>query len=176
MVGGGLEAQTPNGPAGDVLFAPGVFLDVALDVPGVFAPDLRLSGARRTGAAVTTPVGTGSPLWLTLDLSFCPVRTLHRALTACADVEGGALQVHATGPGTSGQSRPWVAPGLEGRLGWPVVGGAGGTELLGELEVGLRAPLVRDTFYFLDNPSDFRIYAAPALIAHGAIHLGVRFW
>ena len=165
----------PDGSSCRVLFAPGAFVDLAADTPSFFAPELRLAGTRTMGRVVTTAEGTGSPLWLTLDLSFCPVRTRGVALSACADVEAGSLHVNATGQSTASPSRPWLAPGVEGRLASPSISILPGADLVLDLELGLRAPVTRDTFYFLDNPNNLEIYGAPALLAHGAIDVAVRF-
>jgi hypothetical protein len=154
----------------------GAFVGVGLDGPGVFTPELRLAGARTEGSTVNTSAGSGQPIWLTLDLSFCPVHSARHVLAACADFEGGTLQVDTSAAGASSRSRPWLAPGLGGRLSVPDVSLASRLQLLLELEVGLRVPLVRDTFYFFDNPSNFQVYEAPVLMAHAAIDVGLRFW
>ncbi len=154
----------------------GAFVGVALDAPDVFAPELRLAGARTEGSTVDTSAGSGQPIWLTLDLSFCPVHTARRVLAACADLEGGTLEVDTSAAGASSRSRPWLAPGLGGRLSVPDVSLAPRLQLLLELELGLRVPLVRDTFYFFDNPSNFQVYEAPVIMAHAAIDVGLRFW
>lgn len=155
----------------------GGFVDVTREALGIFAPELRLSGARAAGPTVTTSIGSGQPIWLTLDLSFCPLRTARRVLSACADVEGGVLHVDASAAGSSSSpSRPWIAPGLGGRISFPDVSIASRLQLLVDLGLAVRAPLVRDTFYFLDNPSNFQVYRAPVLVARGEIDVGLRFW
>jgi hypothetical protein len=154
----------------------GAFVDVTREAPGIFAPELRLSGARTAGATVNTSVRSGQPIWLTLDLSFCPLRTARRVLSACADIEGGALHVDASTAGASSPSRPWIAPGLGGRISFPDLSIASRLQLLVDLDLAVRAPLVRDTFYFLDNPSNFQVYRTPVLVARGEIDVGLRFW
>jgi hypothetical protein len=154
----------------------GAFVGVTREAPGIFAPELRISGTRTAGATVTTSVGSGQPIWLTLDLSFCPLRTAHRVLSACADVEGGVLQVDASATGPSSPSRPWIAPGLGGRISFPDLSIASRLQLLVDLDLAVRAPLLRDTFYSLGNPSNFEVYRAPVLVARGEIDVGLRFW
>jgi hypothetical protein len=104
------------------------------------------------------------------------VRALGQILAACADVEAGTLAVNATGVGTRDQTRAWVAPGVAARVSWPHIALGTHAELLVDLEVGLRVPLLRDTFYFLDNPNNYQVYDTPSVVGRGAVDVGMRFW
>ncbi len=172
-VGGRFEVltQPPEAAPGG-----GAFLAATLDRADVFAPEVRLGGMVTAGTPVTTPAGSAQPVWLTLDLSLCPFRVAGRVLAACADFEGGTLQVNSTSAGANSPSRPWLAPGLSGRLSWPGLALTRRAELLLDAEVGARVPLERDTFYFLDNPSNFQVYAAPTVVGHASVDVGLRFW
>jgi hypothetical protein len=171
-MGGSFEAATLQG----LRFSPSVFLEVLQRTPGPYAPDVRLAAQRAEGTAVSQPEGTGKPLWLTLDLSLCPLRWWAGALAACADVEAGSLQVSATGTDTTSRARFWMAPGLEGRLAWPAMAIARRVSLVVDVELGLRAPVVRDTFHFLEIPNEFVVYTPPAIVTHAGLDLGLRFW
>ncbi len=174
-LGGSADAVATQGIGGDVALAPGAWLGAARSFSRHVALDARIAAQRTEGSSVSTSEGTGKPTWLTLDLIVCPFRWFDDVVAACADVQAGALQVAASGVATSSQSRSWVAPGLAGRIQWPAVSLAEGVALTADAQLGARAPVLRNTFHLLDNPSEFVVYAAPAVVAYGEIDVGVRF-
>jgi hypothetical protein len=179
VAGASVEALAPDGvggPGSGIAFGVSTFVGFAPRRPGVLAPDLRLSAARSQGGTATTAVGTGTPVFVTADAAFCPLHAFGNGVSVCSDVQAGVLELRATGPATRSVSRAWVAPGAAARLAWPPLAMAAGVALILELEIGLRVPLLRDTFYFLDDPGRFGVYGAPPVVARSAIHLGLRFW
>jgi len=174
-LGGTAEADATQGLGEDVALSPGIYVGISRDLSRHVALDLRLAAQRTEGSSVSMSEGTGKPTWLTLDPMVCPFRWLDHVISACADVQAGTLQVSATGADTSSQTKPWVALGLAGRITWPDVALGPKLALVVDAQLGARAPLMRDNFHFLDNPSVDVVYVPPALVAHGEIDVGLRF-
>ena len=84
--------------------------------------------------------------WLVGRIEGCPLRFSPYptvVISPCALLDAGALEASGWGRTSSGdRTRPWVAPGLLGRIQWDFFG-----PLLIEAEGGAMFPLVRDTFY-----------------------------
>jgi hypothetical protein len=109
--------------------------------------------------------------WMTANVEACAFRLpLSAAVSVvpCIPLEGGLLSVTGTGaPNTVTQQRPWFTVGGLARLELAL-----SARFLVEARVGLAAPLVRDTFYFLPNTDVFR---PPAVVGTGGLGVGVRF-
>lgn len=146
-------------------------IDVARVGSGILAPAFRFSFLQADSGELTP---AASPLlrtrfrWTAGRLEGCPVRLPLGPVVAypCALVEAGVHDSDGQSPfapgGTLpdaqhlGVARPWVAPGLLGRLQLAVSG-----DLVLELQGGATFPLIRDTFYF--GPTST---APGAIIAH----------
>ncbi len=176
-VGGSVDAVLPDGFTGNLAVGPRVFIEASRRSSGLFGPTIRLGGERISGATATMPpIGSASPQWLTLDLSFCPIRVFRASLSLCGDVEGGSLQLDAIGKGTSTKVTPWGAAELLSRLKWPALAITDRLALAFDMELGLRVPLSHETFYFLNDPEKFVVYSTPAVIPHGALEVALRIW
>jgi hypothetical protein len=174
--GGSAVGLTLNGVGGELVVAPAVFVEATREGAGTFVADARVTATRAEGPTVTNSEGTGKVRFFTLDPSSCPLRVANRLLAACADFEVGVVQVEASGKQTTSGAGAWLAPGLGARLAWPAIALGAHAELALDVELGVRVPLVRDAFYFLDKPSDYRVYQAPWAIPWGGADVGVRFW
>jgi hypothetical protein len=144
------------------------------DVPGsIVAPSLRVSALVVPSGEVHRGPAFAQFTWIAGRIEGCPLTftlSAELAVSPCVIVDGGVLRAqggkrHAA---TTTRVRPWIAPGLLGRLQWRLVG-----PLSLELEAGATFPLVRDTFYVAP---DFILQGTPAAGALAAGGVSVRFF
>lgn len=178
-------AASAIGPSTTLVLSGAV--DVAKEGEGMLAPAFRLGLISAAGAEQAV---SGAPLLraryrlTAASVEGCPVRLPLAgplALYPCLHVEAGAIGASGLSPYTpAGQlpkavrldtTRPWIAPGITGRLQLAVAGG-----LILEAQGGLILPLFRDTFYFGQPPStagEITSHQVPA--AGGFVSGGVGF-
>ena len=106
-----------------------------------------------------------------VDLVGCLARPLGRELegAACGGLHAGVLEAQGQQiDEPRAEQRPWLAPRVGGRLRWsPETGG------LVELNMGVTAPIFRDSFLF-ENPS-VQIHRPPAVGFWGSVGGGFTF-
>jgi hypothetical protein len=150
--------------------APSLFVDLAFARRAL--PSVRLSVGRAARDAASSSRGDAQMIWLFTDLAVCPLHTSSASLAACAEIEAGALEARVTGAATQSRTRPWLALGLAGRARPLRVDLSPSLQLFVELELGVRAPLLREAFFF---EPDQTVYRAPALVLEGRSYAGMRF-
>jgi hypothetical protein len=158
--------------------APGIlpgaegFLALERTGSATLSPAFRLSALWAESGAIRRGPALASFTWMAWRLEGCPLRFTPSArvrLSPCGLLDAGMLQAEGRGRAAAGRSlRPWIAPGLLGRLELEAT-----KELFFEVEGGATFPLVRDTFYIAPATDVHRVPVAGALFAAGA---GVRFF
>ncbi len=161
--------------------APGIVLVLGGDVEALLVRDGVLSPAVRVSMRIadTGFLRAGDEAarfrWTAARVTGCPVRVPllpSLALTPCALFDAGVLQADGLGAAFSlSSARPWVAPGVSGRLQWDL-GAALPAPVLVEVEGGGTFPLVRDTFSFFPQGA---FHAVPAAGGFFGGALGVYF-
>lgn len=139
----------------------------------IFSPSLRLSTLVARSDVVRRGPAFGQFTWIAGRLEGCPLSfTLSAELAAssCVIFDAGALSARGgrRDATPTARVRPWIAPGLIGRLQWRIAG-----PLFLELEAGATFPLVRDTFYVA---RDFTLQETPIAGALAAGGVSVRFF
>lgn len=168
-VGVGIEGSSLAGFLG----AGRLFVDVsARERSGaLLAPSLRGAFMRSLDAEQSPQVGSATLRWTVGALEGCPIRwelASMLSLRPCAAFAAGVVSADATGVTAARQrSRLWMAADLDGRLAWELL-----RYLDLELEVGVRAPLTRETFFFQPG---VEVYQAPFAAVFGRIGAAVRF-
>jgi hypothetical protein len=153
---------------------PGVdgFIDVEQRAASVFSPSFRVSVFWATGGGIRVGPVFSNFYWLAGRLEGCPLQIRPVAsvrLSPCGLIDAGRLQAEGGGRVASAiRVRPWVAPGVLGRLRWEIV-----DPLLVEVEAGAFFPLVRDTF-FIEPGID--VHRAPPVGGSLAAGVGVHFF
>ena len=148
------------------------FVDVARGGTGLFAPALRIGFEY---ASSGTAGVTGGRMQMSRSLGVveaCPlaVRAGALRLAPCARIEAGGVDASGVDVTPSRSAlRPWVAPGLLGRVRYVLP-----PRFFVELSGGVVAPLVRDHFYF--DPSDTTAFRPPVVsgFAGGALGITIR--
>jgi hypothetical protein len=112
--------------------------------------------------------------WFIGRVEGCPVRLSivgPLSATPCALFDAGALLADGeTAYAPASSTRPWIAPGLLGRLQVDVLGG-----LLFEAEGGVTFPLVRDVYHFNQAPlTPVTVFAVPVAGGFFGAGVGIR--
>jgi hypothetical protein len=149
-----------------------LFVDLSIGPrAGLFAPALRLAATRSLDVDRAAAIGGATLRWTAGALDVCPIRVAPAAtvsLRPCAGSSFGVLDASGTGIATSvSRSRPWATVSAFGRLVWEPL-----SWLDVELELGVVAPLYRESFFFMPGVS---VYEAPAAALLSRAGLGVRF-
>jgi hypothetical protein len=162
---GGLVSNV--GPRLDV--APSVAIGVMLDRPGLFAPEVALSGTWAASGAIATSLGSATLTLVDAALAGCPLRLAlgaGLALRPCAELELGALTADATAPnlqGPSRQVRPWSAAAALARAEWQV-----GNYFMVAAEGGAVFPFLYDRFFFTPGTEVYSVTPVGAAVKLGA--------
>lgn len=164
---GGVSAVSPS-------LAPTIawFIDAELQRPSIFSPTIRASILRADSGFLGRPPVRARFQWLAGRVEGCPIRFSPRATVGmwpCALLDAGAIE--ASGQGRvmgEDKIRPWIAPGLLGRVQWDIFGPA-----LIEAEGGATFPLVRDTFFLRPG---IDVQTAPPVGGFFAFGVGVHFF
>lgn len=175
-VGLGIAGEIIGLAAPDVVYAPVGAVELLYDAPHLFAPSLRLGFLRAEGGddagAVSVNGRFARYTWTLGRAEVCPLRVRvarSLALRPCAVIDAGALSTTVTGaPQPNNPERAWVDASLEGRLEWWVL-----SRVSLELEGGLMAPIVRNTFEF--EPNGSLGYRAPAVTGVGSLGVMLSF-
>jgi hypothetical protein len=143
-------------------------------------PSVRLSFMRGQSGLTSTQVGRAKFTWLAGRLELCPGTWPGSALSLraagavrfgaspCALLDAGSLRAEGSQTvDAATETRPWVAPGLLGRLQLALF-----DTLLVEAEVGGTFPLLGYRYYF--GPAT-TVFTVPPAALMGGIGLGVRF-
>lgn len=137
----------------------------------LFAPAIRLAIARSLEAARSASIGGASLRWTLGSVDACPLRVrLAGSLTVrpCAGATAGVLDASGTGIAASTRrSRPWASLSAVSRLVWEPL-----PQLDLELEAGVSAPLVRESFFFTPSTA---VYQPPAAAFLTRMGVGLRF-
>ena len=169
-IGVGGDASINGGIAPSTLLGFRAFVDVARERRGGFLGSMRAAIEHATTGDIDVQGGGARFTWTTFTLDFCPVRESRSFLriAPCARVEGGALAAEGTRvvPPRS-DLRVWVA--LDALLRIDAI--LPGPFFLGAA-LGLRAPLLRDRFFF---EPDVTIYRPPAVGWLANVGGGVTF-
>jgi hypothetical protein len=148
------------------------FVEVGRDGPGLFAPALRLSGARAFGSSIDAGGGAASLTLTSARLEGCPVRfraspTL--AFSPCLGARVGALTGDASAIARAhAETELWLSADLIGRVQWTPLA----PWLALEAQIGASVPLLRYEFQFL--PSTI-LYQLPAIGWVSGVGLALRF-
>lgn len=168
----GLQIAAISAVAPGIIPGVGGFIDVEQRAASVFSPSFRASVFWATGGGSRLGPVFSNFYWFAGRLEGCPLQLRPVALvrlSPCAVIDVGRLQAEGGGRVTSSvRVRPWVAPGVLGRVRWEIV-----DPLLVEVEAGAFVPLVRDTFYIAPM---IDIHRAPAVGASLAAGVGVHFF
>jgi hypothetical protein len=166
--------------APDPLFGLQLLADVTLFSDWALAPTFRLSFVRGRSALASTDDGYARFTWLAGRLEVCPSTWPRSAaspraagpvrvgISPCALLDLGAL----TGEGSNtldaaDETRPWVAPGLLGRLQLDLF-----RALLLEVEAGVTFPLLKYRYYFSPTTT---VFTVPTAALFGGLGVGARF-
>lgn len=147
-----------------------LFADVSLGPrEGVLAPAVRAAVQRSLDVDRFASIGGATLVWTSAGLDACPLRIVVApplALRPCAGGSIGVLDATGTGfTGTVSRSRPWATISALGRLVWEPL-----PWLELELELGVIAPLYRESFFFAPSVA---VYEAPpvAFLSRGGFAL-----
>jgi len=137
-----------------------VFAELSWRTGGFASPSVRAGFDYATSADTSVAGGSVQMARSDFSLDGCPFRWSVGAwrFTPCVRVEAGALA--ASGVGVSpdrSATRPWFASGVAGAVQYRI-----SQRFFLELTGGVRAPLVRDRFFFEPNPSTI-VFEAPVL-------------
>ncbi len=152
---------------------PGATLELGFELWRASAsrPLVSLAVERTLVVDESTASGTASFRWTAGRLALCPVRLPAAASLAfrpCVFAEYGVIDAQGTGTELADSaSVPWWAVGALGRLDWLVL-----DPLSVLVDVGFRAPIRRDRFYFDPDTPDDTAYEVPA--AGFLAHLGLQ--
>lgn len=128
---------------------------------------VRASFRRSLPSDVTTDSVGGRLNWIWARIDACPLRwgfAQRFFLRPCAFGDLG--EIDATGTGginASGRARPWAMLGALSRVGGQI------GPLTGSLDLGLGAPLNRESFVFVPAPT---VYAIPTFVPFAGISVG----
>ncbi len=166
-----IGAGTEISGLADVVVGVRVFGEI--DLGGrLFAPSIRIAGARTFAVDRPAAIGSASLAWTTGAIEVCPLRLdLARTVAArpCAGIAAGALQANGSGVATPrDETRAWVAASAHARLVWAPVRALGL-----ELEGGAAFPLLRESFFFDPN---VLVYEAPVIAGFGRASVALRFF
>lgn len=165
--GGGLFVQGALAP--EMLWGPEIALGVHWQRPSLWAPTLRLSGARAVRDDLREVGGVASFQLTALTLDLCPALLQHGtfALRPCGFVQGGRVVARGTETFEPREAqRPWWVAGVSAVLSWEP------TAFVALLAVArLGRPGVRDTFEF--EPLVF--HSVPPWAPSASVGLEVRF-
>jgi hypothetical protein len=156
------------GAAGpNVEFAPQLALGTMLDAPGLFAPELELSGTWATSGTFATTLSPPASATLTLldaALAGCPLRFdvgLGLGFRPCAALQLGALRASSSLAGSTDQVQPWLAAAVLARAEWRV-----GRYFMVGVDGGAVFPILHDDYFFTNvaaNPSRTTVYDVPRI-------------
>lgn len=169
----GVGTQIEAAAIADLVASGRLFVDLELERVGapVLTPSLRLALSRSLDVSREPSLGAATFRWTTASIEPCPLRfraTDALALRTCAGFSAGTLAAAGGGVDNArGRTRPWLALSTQLRLGWRL---ARVLEL--EVESGVTAPLVRESFAF--SP-DVPVYRAPTLALFGRAGVSVQF-
>lgn len=178
----GIEVAALGGFAPLLASGSALYLEAARDGEGVlaFAPSIRLA-AIQADSGYVGPAQGGARFQLRMGRAeLCPVRVRFLpgvSIAPCTTFEVGAIFAEGWGSGGSGSSqRPWVAPGLGGRVRWAIT-----EEIELQIAGGGSLPLVRDTFFIavpdtFSLTPDIDVHAVPAATGWLAGGVGVHFY
>jgi hypothetical protein len=150
----------------------GAFVELAHASSGAWSPSVRAGFDYATSGNASVSGGGMSVVRSVGVLDACPLAWNGGPfrLSPCAVFEGGVLSARGQGVmPTLSPTRPWLAAGALGRARYVFL-----SRVFVELTFGLRVPFVRDSFYFMSEPST-TIFRAPVIsgFAGGALGLTI---
>jgi hypothetical protein len=166
----GVTLEAMGGAAPEPLVFVRPLVEIGARIATRPGPAFRLSGG--LGRRVVREADGGAEFTLLgARLEGCPLRVpMARTLlvSSCLAIDAGRLEVVGVGVTPAERVvRPWIAPGVTGRLQWAIV-----DVLVAEISGALLFPLVQDRFFV---NADTTLHRTPAVTGAAAVGLGVRF-